>query len=350
MKRVSFEWILYYLQITFVGIFVLVLGVYNMGVKQKDFLERGMYTDNVQGMQLSSDYLVSVCGETVDFSIPQINSGDFMIYKRLSEEYNEIVRGIYGTKDIFEYSSYIKLGKFFDESDYKDKSATAVIGSSMLDKIYTENGKQYFGYDNQLFEVIGIFKETNSDLDYTVYLNLTSLIENMDNYGLYYVDAKTSEIVENVMQSMETNAGKKYSISRVSYEAKTVYGLSAMNNTLLFCAIFAAMINLLISSAFFVADKRYTVAIQKMCGMVRKDLLIQYGKNILILLLISLISVYLIVYYFSGYMGFFFELNSLGWQHYAITAVFLVLIGIVVTRYIVKQAESVDICSTLKGR
>lgn len=350
MKRVSFEWILYYLQLTFVGIFVLVLCVYNMEVKQKDFLERGMYTENVQGIQLSSDYLASVNGEVVDFEIPHINSGDFMLYKRLSEEYNEIVRGIYGTKDIFEYSGYIEEGRFFEESDYKNKAATAVIGSSMVDRVYMKNGKQYFGYNNQLFEVIGVFKETDSDLDFTVYLNLTNLIKNMNNYGLYYVDAQSSDIVESVLNIMKINAGEKYSTSRVVYEAKGMYGLSAMNNTLLICAILAALINLFISSVFFVADKRYSVAIRKLCGMTKKDLFLQYGKKILILLLISFISVYLIIHYFGGYMGFFFELNSLVCQHYMVTAVLFVIIGIIVTRHIVKQADRIDISSTLKGR
>lgn len=350
MKKVSFEWILYYLQISFVGIFVLVLCVYNVEVKQKDFLERGMYTANVQGIQLSSDYLSSAYGEMVDFSIPQINSGDFMLYKRLSEEYNEIVRGIYGTVDIYGYSSLIDSGKFFEENDYKNKTATAVIGSSMLDKVYTKNGKQYFGYDNHLFEVIGTFKETDSDLDYTVYLNLTNLLENMDNYGLYYVDARSSKVVENVMQVMEKNASEKYSTSRVAYEAKNVYGLNAMNNTLLFCAIFAALINIFISSVFFVTNKSYIVAIQKMCGMIRKDLFIQYGRNILILLLASFLSVYLVIRYFSRYMGFFFELDLLAWQHYLITAIFLGLLGVIITIFIVRQAEKVNISSALKGK
>jgi hypothetical protein len=321
-----------------------------MEVKQKDFLQRGMYTENVQGIQLSSNYLSSVCGEVVDFYIPKINTGDFMIYKRLSEEYNEIVRGIYGTKDVFNYSSYIKEGRFFEQSDYTGKSAVAVIGSSMLDRIYTENGKQYFGYDNQLYEVIGVFKETDSDLDYTVYLNLTSLIENMDNYGLYYVDAQSSQVIENVLQVMEENAKEKYSVSRVKYEAKGSYGLSAMNNTLLFCAIFAALIHLLISSIFFVTDKKYSVAIQKLCGMTKKDLFLNYGRNILVLLAVSFITIYLLITCFSKYMGFFFALDSLVWQHYAVTVIILSLIGFFVTGHIAGQVDKVDISSTLKGR
>lgn len=350
MKRISFAWILYYLQLTFVGIFILVLCAYNMDVKQKDFLKRSMYTEHVQGVQLSSEYLTSVCGEVVDFEIPQTNTGDFMLYKGLSEDYNEIVRGIYGTNDIFKYSGYLKKGRFFQESDYKNKTATAVIGSSMVNRTYTKNGKQYFGYNNQLFEVIGIFKETSSDLDFTVYLNLTCLIETMDNYGLYYVDAQSAHIVDEVVNTMQTNAKGNYSCSKVAYEATSTYGLSSMNNTLLFCAILAALINLLILTIFFVTNRRYSVAIQKLCGLTKIDLFLQYGKNVLILLLLSFLSVYFIIHDFSRYMGFFFELNSLAWQHYMVTAGLLLLIGIVVTYYIVKQAERIDISSTLKGR
>jgi hypothetical protein len=52
-----------------------------------------------------------------------------------------------------------KTKRFFEQSDYTEKSAVAVIGYSMLDRIYTENGIQYFGYDNQLYEVISNGKE-----------------------------------------------------------------------------------------------------------------------------------------------------------------------------------------------
>lgn len=350
MKKISYEYILYYLQITFIGIFILVLSAYNIEIEQKGFLERSMYSENVKGIQLSSEYLVSVKGEVVEFAIPEKVHGDYMIYKHLSEEYNEIIRGAYGTADIFKYSQYISEGHFFTEDDYNKQTAVAVIGYSMKDKVYSENGKTYFGYNNQLYEVIGIFKETGTDLDYSVYLNLTNLINNMDNYGLYYVDAKEESVVNEVISSMHNDAQDKYSVSDVKYESRGSYGLNGMNNTLLICAVLAAFLNLIVSSIFFVTKKKYTVAIQKLCGMTSKELCMAYGKRMVVLAAAGFVSIYIVIRLFSGYLGFFFSLDKLSWQHYLVTAALLVFVVFIVTGFIIRQAQRVNISDSLKGR
>lgn len=350
MKKISYEYLLYYLQITFIGVFVLILCAYNIKVEEKDFLKRGMLTKNVQGIQVSSEYLASVKGEVVDLQIPKTTAGDYMIYKRLSEEFNEIVRGIYGTKDVFDYSGYLSKGRFFTESDYENKTPTAVVGSSMIDKVYEKDGKQYFGYNNQLFEVIGIFRETDSDLDNTVYLNLTNLLQNTDNYGLYYVDAQKAEIVNSVIKVMETNAGNSYSTSEVSYQPLNTYTLGETNNMLLLCAVLGAVLNLFISNIFFIAHKKYEVAIQKFCGMTKKDLCLVYGKRIFLVLAAGFLSVYFIIRYLAKYMGYFFALETLKWQHFSVTAILLVIMGGVVTGCIVRQAQQINISESLKGR
>ena len=350
VKKVSYEYILYYFQITFIGVFILILCVYNMGVSQKGFLERSMYSENVKGIQLSSDYLVSTNGEVVDFQIPEDDLGNYMIYKRLSEEYNEIVRGVYGTADVFEYSGYISDGNFFTEEDYREQTPTAVIGYSMQDKTYMENGKRYFGYDNQLFEVIGVFKETDTDLDNVVYLNLTSLLNSLENYGLYYIDANDMAVVENVLSYIRNSAEGKYSTIDVKYESKSSYGLSSMNNTLLVCAVLAAFLNLIVASIFFVMQKQYTVAIQKLCGMTIKELRWLYGKKMLVLAVTGFVTICIVLRKFSGNLGFFFSLETLSWQHYLVTAILLAGIVCIVTGFIIRYAQEIDISDSLKGR
>ncbi len=350
MKKISYEYVLYYLQITFIGIFILLLCAYNLEVAQKGFLERSMYSENVKGIQLSSDYLVSTNGEVVDFQIPKADLGKYMLYKRLSEEYNEIIRGVYGTDDVFGYSDYISEGHFFTEKDYSNQTATAVIGHSMLDKVYTENGKTYFGYNNQLFEVIGTFKETGTDLDYTVYLNLTNILNSVENYGLYYVDAKNLSVVENVISYLHNDAKNKYSTLDVEYESKSSYGLSSMNNTLLICAVLAAFFNLIVASIFFVTKKQYTVAIQKLCGMTSKELRLLYGRKMFMLAAIGFVTIYIVIRFFAKYLGFFFSLETLSWQHYLVTAILLGGIVCVVTGFIIRHAQKINISDSLKGR
>jgi hypothetical protein len=84
--------------------------------------------------------------------------------------------------------------------------------------------------------------------------------------------------------------------------------------------------------------------------MTKKDLFLNYGRNILVLLAVSFITIYLLITCFSKYMGFFFALDSLVWQHYAVTVIILSLIGFFVTGHIAGQVDKVDISSTLKGR
>ena len=48
MRRAVWEYVLYYLQLTVAGIFLLILCAYHIHVAQEDFLERGMYSENVR--------------------------------------------------------------------------------------------------------------------------------------------------------------------------------------------------------------------------------------------------------------------------------------------------------------
>ncbi len=226
MKKLSYEYILYYVQITFIGVFVLVLLAYSLDMAEKDFLERKMYTENVAGIQLSSEYLKDVSDEEVNLQLSEIESSeDFMIYKRLSEDDDEIIRGGYGTGDIFDFTGYIEEGRFFESSDYENETLSAVIGADALVQTFVEDGVRYYGYNQQLYEVVGIFRQTGTVLDCTIYLNLTSLLKEVDHYGLYYVDAKNQAVVDGILSSIEANADGQYSTMKVAYESPVSYGL-----------------------------------------------------------------------------------------------------------------------------
>ncbi|MBQ4058144.1 MAG: ABC transporter permease [Lachnospiraceae bacterium] len=350
MIKRKYAYILYYFQITLIGIFILVICVHNVDVKQKDFFARSMYTENVKGLQLSNDYLVINYGENVDFKIPQTDLGDFMIYKRLSDEYNEIVRAVYATKDVFRYSEYIADGRFFDDKDYENKTMTAVIGASMIENTYSENGKKYVGYENQLFEIIGVFEETGTNLDHTVYLNLTCYLQYASHHGLYYIDAKEKNIVEGVIREIQEGAENKYSASEVVYTPQNTYGLNGVNNILLLCVIFSATLNLFVMSECFVIGKQYMIAVQKLCGMTRKDLYLFVGKKVTMLIVFSYISIIIIMYFVTNKLRFFNMIKTLSWQHYIITAIILMILGVYVTKCVVRQSEQVDISNVLKGR
>lgn len=349
MSKISKEYLLYYLQIVFIGMFLMILLAYNLNLSSKDFLDREMFSENVKGIQISNSDSQSENISTFDLS--SINSNDdFMLYKYISGDNEETIRGIYGTADVFSFSNYISKGRFFSLNDYKNKTSTAVIGSNMLSKTIKKNEKYYFGYGQDLYEVVGIFKETDSTLDNSVYLNLTYLLAKEGCVGLYYADALSENTVSNVLSNIKKIIPANYEYYFVNYESINEYGLDSMSNSLYIFAVLAALIHLLLTTIFFITCNGHTVAIQKLCGMTKKSMFIKYGKNMLILICIAFITVVINIKLFTRFLSNFFSMEQLVYGHFIILGIIFFVIGLLITIFTVFLSEKVNISSTLKGR
>ncbi len=126
--------------------------------------------------------------------------------------------------------------------------------------------------------------------------------------------------------------------------------LGGMNNTLLVFAVLAAIFNLMVTTIFFVTRRKYTVSIQKLCGMTKKNLIWAYGKDMFLIITGSFLSMLFLITFFADYLGSFFTLEQLTWHHWLMSAGTLLVLGIATTGYIVRLAERVNISDTLKGR
>jgi len=349
MFKLHYEYILFFLQLMFIALFVLVLLAYNLDITAKDFLESRMMSENVRGIWLGDPRVDK--NEDVTAIIPEVPNTDFMMYKRIAEGF-ETIRGVYGTSDVFGLSAYIKEGRFFTSRDYKDKNDTVVVGSNVLPRTIEDNGKFYLPYDGRMFEVLGVFKETCSPLDNTVYINLTSLLETMTHLALYYIDAKDSGTVAKVLTELQKHAdANNFQTMYDEYDSGTFHpGLGRGNHTMLVSAVAAAVFNLLITVIFFVTHKKYKVAVQKLYGMTNRDLIWTYGKSIFAIVTAAFAAVVAIILGLSRYMGTFFAMEMLAVYHYAIMGVSLVLLGTATVLFIVSLAQRVNISDTLKGR
>lgn len=351
MKKRSAEYILYYFQLSFMGIFVFILIAYNLHLNQLSFLQRNMYSAYVEGIQLGDYYQMQEKGEIVTLHLPKSSQtgSDYMLYKYLMEDTSEIVRGIYGTADIFSFQDYIQNGRFFQNEDYAGNAAVAVIGSDILVQTFERNGKYYYGYNQELYEVIGVFRETGTVLDQTVYLNLTHLSKQENDYGVYYIDALDSSTVESVLEEIESMAD--YTTTRMEYQSAVIdLGLGIRNDTLLAFAAIASFLDLLLTTNFFVTRNKYTVAIQKLCGMTRRQLFFTYGRNIFTVISLAYLTILFVIRYFSSYMGEFFAFRSLPLYDFLICGLFLILLGVFTTIFTVRLADRMNISAALKGR
>ena len=351
MKKAVWDYLILLFQMIFVGIFVLYVFSCYVDANNENFLDRSMYTENVAGIQLSNSYLEST-GEIVELDVNDISvDGSYAVYKYISYEGDEIVRGIYETDDLFGLADYIETGRFFASEDFSSKTKTAVIGSEILSLTYEIDGKNYYGYNGSLYEVIGVFEETGSDLDDIVYLNLTALLDERENdMGLYYVDSNRTQTVENVISSMEANAEGDYQTSRVEYESPLIKtGMHKTTGLFVYSATIASVIYMFITLLYFVTGKEYTVAIQKLCGMTKRDLLFEYGLKISA----TIVAAYAIICVLEKLVAdrfMFFATDYLGWQHFVLLALAMIIIDIGAVVGVVSLAQRVDISDTLKGR
>lgn len=113
-----------------------------------------------------------------------------------------------------------------------------------------------------MYEVVGIFKETDSTLDNSVYLNLTYLLDKEGYVGLYYADALSENTVSNVLSDIKEIIHANYEYYFVNYESINEYGLDSMSNSLYIFAVLAALIHLLLTTIFFITRNGHMVAIQ----------------------------------------------------------------------------------------
>lgn len=351
MRKFPKEYLLFYIQMTFVGIFLLVLLAYNIDISEKSFFENQIYSPQVSGIQVEDPNVMTEQKGTVHMDSARFpENQSYMLYRYLIEAYGEIVRAAYGTEDVFDLSEYLREGRFFSSEDYAKKRKVAVIGTEVLPETWMENGKRYYGYNQQLYEVIGVFEETESPLDYTTYLNLTSVLEAESNYGIFYVDAENKETVASVLNQLQQTLSGEYKISAVTYDSVIDYGLDTMSNTLFQFAVLAGIFHLLLTSVFFVTRQSYTIAVQKLCGLTRKDLLGKYGIRCFGLFLAAAVSIWAWIWVLRTCLGDFFALEKLAGYHYAVMFAGLFLLLTVITVYIVNLAAKVNISDVLKGR
>ena len=345
----QYGYILFFLQLFFIALFVLVLLAHNLDITAKSFLENRMMSDNARGIWMGDPRVDR--DEGVVAVIPDIPNTEYMMYKHLQEGF-EIMRGVYGTSDVFGFASYIGEGRFFESGDYAAKSDTVVVGSKAMPRTIEENGRCYLPYDGRLFEVLGVFSETGTPLDDTVYINLTSLLETMSHLALYYVDAKDSAALDRVIAEMQRHAAvNNFNTMHAEYESTVMNaGLGRGTHTMLLSAVTAAAFNLFITVIFFVTQKKYKVAVQKLYGMTQRDLMLSYGKSIFAVITAAFVSVVLVLAFLSQYMGAFFAMEMLAAYHYALTAAILTILGCAAVFFIVKLAQGVNISDTLKGR
>ena len=346
MKTGKF-YFLYLVQLVMIGIFALVLLGYSIKTGERDYFENEMFSKNVRGLQMSDPRL----NEEVNFTPPQIVGERYMIWRYLSYGESEIVRGIFGTDDIFGFSSLIGQGRFFTTQDYTGRTRTAVLGDTSAANTVEHGGKKYYVYNNTEYEVIGTFAKQNNTADRAVFLNLNALDAEIDQTaGIYYVDAADSATAGKVIDRIRADVNGAFTINDVEFEPHVSIVLGKMQYTLLFFSSISVLLCLVITGIFLVTGQRYKIAVRKLCGMTKKDFLLLYGKLNLVVGAAAYILIFAAAYLLSHVLKVSIVANiRLEPEHYILTGILLFAIGVCNTLFTSKMCDDVDISCVLKG-
>lgn len=345
--RIKRIYILYVFQLFFIGLFMLVLLGYRLETTKKTFFENEMFSPAVRGLQMSNNQL----NEDVHFQIPVLPDLKYTISRYLAYGESEIIRGVYGTEDVFGFSGLIGEGRYFTADDYASANPVAVLGSEAAEKSEVQDGKRYYIYNNIPYEVIGIFAKQGNLADKAVFLNLTALDRDISQLGgIYYVDAADKSTVSSVINQIYLDVGNAFTISEVAFEPTASRVLGKMCMTLFLFSAISALLCLIITSMFLVSGQRYSIAVKKLCGMTKAELFRYYGGIMLLIaaaaFLLILGAMFLMTHVVKNGI---FVTSSVGSVHYLLTAVILIGICLCNTHYITKLSDAVDISGVLKG-
>lgn len=341
MKKVSYEYSILLIQFIIITFFLLVLSNYYIQTTETNFLKNKMYSTNVLGLNFSE---VKTDKNINTNSFTNLIGADCVLYKQIQSN-KRIIRAVYLKNDVFDYSSFIKTGRFFTDEDFNSQEAVAVIGFSMEQEIVKKDGIEYIGLEDSLYRVIGIFEETSEDLDNTIYVNLNSYIGHDSMLGLYYIDSQTEKNVRQTAKNIEENLSDYYSISEVQYEQEKE-DLNLLFKVIYVLAIITAICNLINSSYYFILRQRYTIAVKKLCGLTNKYMIINYCEKITCILTIGYLAGIFITLIIDKYT--ILKLNNLNLKHYLFVFLLLIIISMYIVIELIQNNKKVDISANLK--
>lgn len=312
MKKMSFEYILYMIQITVIGIFLVVCLSYQVDMRKQDFFTRNMYSGYVTGIYNSDK-------EPISLKIPEKKKEDFACYKVLSDGYDEDIRAIYETRgDLFGMEQLLEEGRFFSEEDYSKKNHVAVIGKELLPVTVQRQDGRYYGYNKQWYRVIGVFASNQTHLDHTVYLNLSAVLQEETHDGLYFVDGLSEQAVREGAEGILQQDKEKNALEEVGYQSNVSYEFGGENTTLFYASLLALFCEIGLTCVCFTTRKEYELAVYRLCGCTKWDLFLKYGKRLLSITLCVFAGIACFFQWFTSKWGDV-VLERYSWKHLALS-------------------------------
>lgn len=260
---------------------------------------------------LTNNYFVFSIGEYRDkITKGNIRLSDMLIFLKnqrsevvLLKESDSNIFGVYAVNHKFEPN--IISGRTFSKDDFEKKTNTIIIYEGLKDKCVEKDGKKYFQYDANYFEVIGVFKPSSNTVnkDALAYYNLSSeKLESKniiyDNYifGQFQIDAgrRTAEIV----RKLDDYCTVKITRSTIDngFVEKLQKTISAQGLALfpIILIIFMILLNSINISSNWIENRKREIFVRRLVGATNKKISIMLLKDFFLIITLSYILVLLL--------------------------------------------------------
>lgn len=218
----------------------------------------GYDRDKIDKNHLELDDLVRFISKSTD---------SFMLQKNSDQGYTWIYYNNYEFGLDFEY------GRGFSSEDYDGLRNVAIISSELRETVKEYNDELWITIDNMDFQVIGVFKyiENNINTNAKVYLNICS--ENYQikgNYidGKYCLDAgnNTNSILHKLNNWCGIILGKTFFQETSIDQIKVILNSQVIPSIIILFIIGIVVMGLICMTSIWITSRKQEIYVRKICG------------------------------------------------------------------------------------
>lgn len=311
--------------------------------------------------KLNSNYLSD---DYISFSITdnEGNDGSRVGLGDLLSSLNECCSGYYLHKnsaagivgiysDSLDFVPDLVSGRGLKSEDFVTHTNTILVCEDILKDCYLDKGVYHYIYNNQIFEVVGVYRKSNNkvNIDADAYYNLNAgNVINEMNYvvDIYSFDSVSGESCEAALKNM------KYIIhdKAVSVAERAEKAISSQEASLLSIALVTVMvlINSINISANWIDGRRKEICVRRMVGATNRQIKRRLFVDYMTVLTLAFLPAILISYVLTAvdlkiFIGFDFSVYTV-----FLTYIIVFLIGILTNWIMLLQYNSGNISKVMR--
>jgi len=258
------------------------------GYKQTVTLSDFLSEKHVQA-QIYTDENIRI-SDLVD-SARRDTANNFFIYKNF-ESTADTGKAVY-FKGKNNFNPHMVEGRNFTEADFIDKTNTVLIEESIINKCVVINGKRYYSFNHQNYEVIGVYQspEKLMNKDSLFYLNLSSeLQQDYSINGLYFFDSLGLQECKSMLSTIEKIEYEVYPYElSFSQSVNIVFNNIGIVIVILCISILLILLNIFGATYAWILNKYKEISIRKLAGATDTHIRFYTLSSYFIILLTSFI-------------------------------------------------------------